>query len=222
MKGSGLTMKRENPFCNALCDFRGKDLDDLLEQFSVPLRNHSRRVAVCSSLMAECAGEFLGAHDAAAGAALALAAHLGGTCHDIGKLLIPVLSTDESEYLRHPEAGACLLEKHTQTLFDSKEQAEAVLQTVRYHHERPDGNGFPYGLRAKEIPLAAGICAVADGLDYCLYLERESGCCPDGVLRDFKEQAGSLFCESAIVCLERAWPRISLQYAKWSGRTSSA
>jgi HD-GYP domain-containing protein (c-di-GMP phosphodiesterase class II) len=43
------------------------------------------------------------------------------------------------------------------------------LQDVRSwviaHHERPDGGGYPRGLRADEIPLEAAILAVADAYE---------------------------------------------------------
>jgi hypothetical protein len=36
---------------------------------------------------------------------------------------------------------------------------------VELHHERPDGRGYPYGLRGDEIPLFARIVHVADAFD---------------------------------------------------------
>jgi HD-GYP domain-containing protein (c-di-GMP phosphodiesterase class II) len=36
---------------------------------------------------------------------------------------------------------------------------------IRYHHERFDGGGYPYGIQGEEIPLAARIFSVADTLD---------------------------------------------------------
>ena len=38
-------------------------------------------------------------------------------------------------------------------------------EIVRNHHERYDGNGYPDGLKGKEIPLHARIVAVADSYD---------------------------------------------------------
>ena len=34
-----------------------------------------------------------------------------------------------------------------------------------FHHERPDGKGYPKGLKAEEIPEVARIIAVADTFD---------------------------------------------------------
>ena len=40
-----------------------------------------------------------------------------------------------------------------------------VIQSIRHHHERYDGKGYPDGLREKEIPLGGRIIALADALD---------------------------------------------------------
>jgi HD-GYP domain-containing protein (c-di-GMP phosphodiesterase class II) len=37
-----------------------------------------------------------------------------------------------------------------------------ILDAVRYHHERWDGEGYPEGLMGEEIPLLGRILAVAD------------------------------------------------------------
>ena len=35
----------------------------------------------------------------------------------------------------------------------------------RYHHEKWDGTGYPYGLKGAEIPLAARVFAIIDVWD---------------------------------------------------------
>ena len=89
-----------------------------------------------------------------------------GLMHDIGKLGIPdsVLGKhsplDESEWSlmrTHPEMGLSLLDRVGQ----SSREVLAVL----YHHERLDGSGYPYGLKAEGIPIEARIVAVADTYD---------------------------------------------------------
>ncbi len=89
-----------------------------------------------------------------------------GLMHDIGKLGIPeaVLgkhtTLDESEWIlmrTHPEMGLNLLDRAGQ----SSREVLAVL----YHHERLDGSGYPYGLKAEAIPIEARIVAVADTFD---------------------------------------------------------
>jgi HD-GYP domain-containing protein (c-di-GMP phosphodiesterase class II) len=89
-----------------------------------------------------------------------------GLMHDIGKLRIPQtvlgkespLSESEWTLMRaHPEMGL--------TLLDRAGQSSREVLAVLYHHERLDGSGYPYGLRAEGIPIEARIVAVADTYD---------------------------------------------------------
>jgi putative nucleotidyltransferase with HDIG domain len=90
---------------------------------------------------------------------------LAGLLHDVGKSLVPrrVLEKpgplDAHEWRqirRHPSAGARLLRA---------QGIHPVAGWVLAHHERPDGHGYPRGLRGEEIPLEARIVAVADAFD---------------------------------------------------------
>ena len=89
-----------------------------------------------------------------------------GLMHDIGKLHIPeaVLGKhsplDDAEWTlmrAHPEMGL--------TLLDRAGQSSREVLAVLYHHERLDGSGYPYGLKAEAIPIEARIVAVADTYD---------------------------------------------------------
>lgn len=90
----------------------------------------------------------------------------GALLHDIGKLAIPDhilnkpggLTPAELEKTKiHPEVGALILEK---VGFNTP-----VIPTIRYHHERWDGSGYPERLAGESIPLTARILAVADAFD---------------------------------------------------------
>jgi putative nucleotidyltransferase with HDIG domain len=87
----------------------------------------------------------------------------GALLHDVGKLCIPnrvlskpgPLSAAERRLIRmHPDWGAGLVE--------SIPGLEAVAAIVRFHHERPDGHGYPRGLSYAEIPMGARIVSVCD------------------------------------------------------------
>jgi putative nucleotidyltransferase with HDIG domain len=91
---------------------------------------------------------------------------LGALLHDIGKIGVSdeilnktgPLTTEEFEQIkRHPGLGARILR---QVPFLAPH-----LPIVELHHERPDGRGYPFGLRAEAIPLAARIVHVADAFD---------------------------------------------------------
>jgi diguanylate cyclase (GGDEF)-like protein/putative nucleotidyltransferase with HDIG domain len=86
--------------------------------------------------------------------------------HDIGKTAIPSsvlekagpLSDDEWTLMRrHPLIGANIL--------SSAPALASVAAIVRSTHERFDGEGYPAGLTAEEIPLASRIVFACDSFD---------------------------------------------------------
>ncbi|MSR17560.1 MAG: HD-GYP domain-containing protein [Phycisphaerales bacterium] len=86
--------------------------------------------------------------------------------HDIGKLGIPASILDkpgaltESEFARvreHPQLGYEMLRWACSTA--------VCTESVRLHHERWDGRGYPYGVSGEAVPLIARIIAVADAYD---------------------------------------------------------
>jgi diguanylate cyclase (GGDEF)-like protein/PAS domain S-box-containing protein len=93
------------------------------------------------------------------------ALHQTGLVHDIGKVGVPdeillkdgCLTDGEFELIKqHSVLGAQIVEDVL--------PAEQV-EWVRWHHERPDGRGYPDGLRAGQIPAGAIILALADSWD---------------------------------------------------------
>lgn len=108
----------------------------------------------------------------ATGAAVGLSANdlqtieWAGLLHDVGKIGIPEailckpgkLTDQEFEVIKqHPRMGYEILRPIAS--FDR------VLEAVLYHHEQPDGRGYPEGLRADQIPLLARIIHVVDVFD---------------------------------------------------------
>jgi len=93
--------------------------------------------------------------------------------HDVGKIGVsdgvlnkpgPLLP-EEMELMRaHVRVGHDLL-RNVPIL-------QTVADVVLHHHERYDGTGYPDGLRADEIPMAARIVAVVDA--YCAMITRRS------------------------------------------------
>jgi HD-GYP domain-containing protein (c-di-GMP phosphodiesterase class II) len=129
-----------------------------------------------------------------------------GLMHDIGKLGIPtqVLEKhsplDESEWIlmrTHPEMGL--------TLLDRTGQSSREVLAVLYHHERLDGTGYPYGLKAESIPIEARIVAVADTYD-ALTSDRpyRQACSQAEARRVLIEEAGSRLDSRAVSALFEA------------------
>lgn len=90
---------------------------------------------------------------------------LASQLHDIGKLGVPEtilwkpagLSHAEWREIRtHPEVGHRLVADVVH-----RDVAAAIL----YHHERADGDGYPFGLDARSVPVTARIVQVADAFD---------------------------------------------------------
>jgi diguanylate cyclase (GGDEF)-like protein/putative nucleotidyltransferase with HDIG domain len=90
---------------------------------------------------------------------------LAGVLHDVGKIGLsdailgkpgPLDDEEWAEMRRHPEIGARIL---------AAGEFDDIRSWVVAHHERPDGRGYPHGLRDEEIPLEAKILAVADAYE---------------------------------------------------------
>jgi diguanylate cyclase (GGDEF)-like protein len=91
---------------------------------------------------------------------------IGSLLHDIGNIRIPDhilrkaggLSDAEVAMLRrHPRFGAEFVGDFA--------LLEHALPVIMFHHERWDGEGYPYGIGDEEIPLTARIFCVGDALD---------------------------------------------------------
>ncbi len=89
---------------------------------------------------------------------------LGSLLHDVGKIGIPedVLTkpsklTDEEFKIiqQHPTIAVEKILEPNPLLHD-------LIPIVKYHHEQWNGEGYPCGLKAEKIPLAARIVAIAD------------------------------------------------------------
>jgi len=115
--------------------------------------------------------------------------------HDIGKLGMPdkvlrkkgPLQLDEWRHIEnHPKMGSQILER--------VQQLNSIVPTVRHHHERFDGHGYPSGLSGKDIPLMARIIAIADAFD-AMISDRSyrNALDPERALEEIKRCAGTQF-----------------------------
>ena len=86
--------------------------------------------------------------------------------HDIGKVAVDdrvlnkvgkLTEEDWSMIRRHPVTGAELVLKMS--------VMGKVGHWIRHHHERPDGKGYPDGLRDSAIPIESSIISAVDAFD---------------------------------------------------------
>ncbi len=127
---------------------------ELRDQYTV---GHTRRV---TSFAVEIARE-LGWD-----AARLVEVKMGGVLHDVGKIAVdnailgkpgPLTGEETSRMKVHPGQGANLVRDVS--------FLKPVIPYCLYHHERWDGTGYPFGLKADAIPIEGRLVAVADAFD---------------------------------------------------------
>jgi HD-GYP domain-containing protein (c-di-GMP phosphodiesterase class II)/GGDEF domain-containing protein len=118
------------------------------------LHRETRELAIHGGLLADAIGLDERGRDVVIGATLLRA---------VGYLPLPERLRLRAGPLTSDERA--LLALHPRLGFDILGQAPAlhdVAMAVLYHHERPDGTGYPAGLAGEDIPLAARILAVLE------------------------------------------------------------
>jgi putative two-component system response regulator len=92
--------------------------------------------------------------------------NLAAVVHDVGKISVP------SEILTKPgqlsDAEFSLIKRHPEMGYEILKEIEypwPIAETVRQHHERLDGSGYPLGLQGDEILLESRILSVADSIE---------------------------------------------------------
>ncbi len=92
--------------------------------------------------------------------------------HDIGKIGIPPEVLNKQGPLTDQEFG--VIKSHSALGYEALKKISIMPELAvgaRSHHERPDGKGYPQGLKDEEIPRVAQIIAVADTFD-AMYSDR--------------------------------------------------
>jgi putative nucleotidyltransferase with HDIG domain len=136
---------------------------------------------------------------------------LGALLHDIGKIGVPddvlrkpgILTPAEFDIIKqHPIIGARMLR--------SVPFLAPHIPIVELHHERPDGHGYPKGLRGDDIPLDARIVHVADAYDAMTSARAYRGARPPvEALRELWRCAGTQFHADIVAALAHALPGVT-------------
>ncbi|HVF41763.1 MAG TPA: HD domain-containing phosphohydrolase [Pyrinomonadaceae bacterium] len=132
---------------------------------------------------------------------------IGGYLHDVGKLVVDrdiinapyrIDAKQSSELNRHPAAGYEILRPINHPFAD-------IPLMARYHHERPDGRGYPEGLTDEQIPMGAKIVSLADSFDAMTtdrpYRRRREF---REVVEDFRRNSGKQFAPAVVAAFCRA------------------
>lgn len=118
---------------------------------------------------------------------------LGGLLMDIGKLRLPKeiqhkrnmsLTPDERKLMkRHIALG----EEIVAQLSDTPEE---VIKILLQHHERENGNGYPFGLYANQLHAYARMAAIVDCYEEMIWGDAQTpGMKPYHALKELKENA---------------------------------
>jgi diguanylate cyclase (GGDEF)-like protein len=115
--------------------------------------------------------------------------------HDVGKVGIPDVILDKPAGLDATEWE--LMYQHTilgERILNAAPALRPVARIVRSTHERWDGRGYPDGLRADQIPLAARVVAVCDAYD-AMTTDRaySTAVGHDAACQELRDMAGSQF-----------------------------
>jgi HD-GYP domain-containing protein (c-di-GMP phosphodiesterase class II) len=89
--------------------------------------------------------------------------YLCGLVHDVGKIGLPPGLLEKPGALTPQERTQ--MEEHSaigERILAHVDEYSEISTIVRFHHERIDGQGYPDGLVAEDIPLVSRIIAVAD------------------------------------------------------------
>jgi diguanylate cyclase (GGDEF)-like protein len=129
----------------------------LLAERSLDLERHTADVALLAAETAERLGLMPDEVER-----IRLAAEL----HDVGKAAIPDAILAKPGPLNEDEWA--FVRRHTvigERIVRAAPSLAHTADLVRWHHERPDGTGYPDALAGDEIPIGARIIAVADVFD---------------------------------------------------------
>ena len=119
----------------------------------------------------------------------------GALLDDFGKLSVDIDILSKPGSLDAEERA--VIEQHPLNSAEVVSRVDLLKESteiVRHHHERPDGRGYPGGLKGHEIPVGARILNVADAFDAMIsdrpYRKRKS---VEEALDELKRGAGDEF-----------------------------
>jgi len=175
----------------------------------LPLKRHCVQVGTVAGLMA------MQAPDWAIPAGMtreeyANAVRYGSLYHDIGAYLV------YNQRGMYPDTGVRFLREQFAETEISPAAQQIILETVQSYGERYDGQGYPKKLAGDNIPLHAGICAIADEID-CMIVGRHGffiNAAADAK-KYINENKGAAFSPEAAGCFMTAYADIAGLYHHW-------
>ena len=120
---------------------------------------------------------------------------IAGLMHDIGKIGISEELIDKSEELRPYEWNE--IKRHSEIgyrILGSVNEFSKIADYVLEHHEKPDGTGYPKGLKTDEISMQAKIISIADSYDAMTSQRKyKKSLSPEEAVAEIKKCCGTQF-----------------------------
>jgi two-component system cell cycle response regulator len=120
---------------------------------------------------------------------------LSAELHDVGKVGIPESILDKSGPLTAEEQW--FMQRHSEIgerILAAIPGLKSIAPIVRAVHERPDGRGYPDGLRLEEIPIPSLVIAVVDAFDAMTHNRPyQRAVPPEHALAELRRHAGKQF-----------------------------
>jgi diguanylate cyclase (GGDEF)-like protein len=130
---------------------------------------------------------------------------LAGILHDVGRVGLPddllgkrgPLTESEWAWVRaHPAIGARMVETT---------EYEDIRSWILFHHERPDGRGYPEGRAEADVPLESSIIGVADAYEAMTsHRPYRAAYAVEDAADELRRQAGTQFRSEVVEALLRA------------------
>lgn len=131
--------------------------------------------------------------------------YIASILHDIGKISIP------AEYLSKPGTldpiEFTIIKTHPQKAYEMLKSIDfdsPIMKIVQQHHEKCNGSGYPFGLKAPDILLEARIITVADVVEaISSHRPYRPALGIDVALKEISSNAGELYDPDVVeVCLQ--------------------
>lgn len=135
---------------------------------------------------------------------------IAGLLHDIGMIGVSddiLVKTDKLTQEEYDE-----IKKHVMfsvKILDDIKQLKDVVEIIKYHHERYDGTGYPFGIKGEDIPIGSRILAVTDAFDSMISPKiYRNKIPPEDAIQHIKSLSKQQFDATVIEHLEKVYTRV--------------